>query len=125
MFPPIFEICSANSNVQTNLGSNPCRLYPFGEAPQNVTVPYAVWQLVGGLPENYLNQIPDTDSWTLQVDVYASTVSTARDVGQALRDAIETYAHITSWGGEGRDPDTNLYRLLISIDWWVDRDSVS
>lgn len=125
MYPPIFEVCSAHSDVQTNLGSSPCRLYPFGEAPQNVTAPYAVWQLVGGQPENYIDQVPDMDSWSLQIDVYASSVSAARSAGQALRDAIEPTAHITAWGGEGRDPDTNLYRLLISVDWWVDRDSVS
>jgi|SRR5688572_454557 len=122
MYPPIFSVCSADSAVLALLGSNPCRLYPFGEAPQGVLKPYAVWQSVGGGPENYLNQIPDMDLWSIQVDVYADTVDSARLAAQALRDAIEPVAHITSFNGDGRDPDTNNYRYSFSVDWWVPRD---
>ena len=125
MYPPIFEICSAHADVQTNLGQTPCRLYPFGEAPQDVAKPYAVWQLVGGFPENYINDLPDIDSFTTQIDVYADKATTARDAAKALRDAIEPYAHVIAWGGESRDPDTDNYRFLFSVDWLVDRDSVS
>lgn len=125
MYPPIFEICSADSDVQTNIGVTPCRLYPFGEAPENVSMPYVVWQVVGGSPENCMNSSPDMDSWSLQVDVYGLTGKSVRDVAQALRNAIETYAHITSWGEQGRDIETRNYRYSFSVDWWVDRDTQS
>lgn len=125
MYPPIFETVSADSDVQTNLGSSPCRFYPFGEAPQNVAKPYAVWQFISGSPENYLGQVPDIDSMSLQIDVYATTASNARDVAQALRDAIEPHAHIISWRGEDRDTETRNYRVSFDVDWLVSREAVS
>jgi len=121
MYPPIFATCSIVSAVQTQLGTTPCRLYPFGEAPQGVAKPYAVWQTIGGSPENYIDKVPDIDAIAIQVDVYASTAASARAAATALRDAIEPVAHVTRWGGESRESDTNLYRLSFDVDWWVIR----
>lgn len=125
MYPPIFEVCAADADVQSNLGTSQTRLYPFGEAPHGVTKPYAVWQMITGLPENYLNQVPDMDSYSLQVDVYGGTATEVRDAAQALRDAIEPYAHIIAWRAEARDPDTRNYRYSFDVDWFVDREAVS
>jgi len=119
MYPPVFALAAASPGVTALLGSNPVRLYLFGEAPQGVTKPYAVWQMVGGVPENYLGNVPDTDSFTAQIDVYADRASTARQVSQALRDAYEPAAYITNWNGESRDPDTNNYRISFDVDFIV------
>lgn len=121
MFPPIFQVAAADPGVTALLGSGPVRLYPFGEAPEGVTLPYAVWQLVAGSPENYMSGRPDIDGFTLQIDVYAATGSSARAVGKALRDAIELNAYIVRWGGESRDNETNRYRLSFDCEWWVSR----
>lgn len=121
MYAPIFQICSASSAVRSALGSGPVRLYPFGEAPQGSSLTYAVWQTIGGGPENYINEAPDIDLIAIQVDVYASSVTAARTAAAALRDAIEPVAHITRWGGESRDLDTNHYRISFDVDWWVTR----
>lgn len=121
MYPPIFTVCAADPAVTALLGTAPARLYPFGEAPQGVIYPYAVWQAVGGAPENYLGNRPDIDSFALQVDVYAETGASARAVAVALRDAIEPHAHITRWGGESRDTDTGRYRISFDLDWFVSR----
>lgn len=122
-YPPIFAVCSVDAGVGAVLGGTGvnCRLFPFGEAPQKTTRPYAVWQTITGAPENYLDKTPDIDSWQIQIDVYAATVTLCRQVAEALRDAIEPHAHIITWGGDDRDPDTNLYRLTFSVDWWVNR----
>jgi uncharacterized protein YggE len=125
MYAPIFEVVSADANVQSNLGVSPTRFYPFGEAPPNVDKPYAVWQLITGLPENYLNQVPDIDQFSIQVDVYATTADQARDVAQALRDAVEPHAHVIAWRGEERDLDTRNYRISFDLDWMVSRETVS
>lgn len=117
MFPPVYEIVSSNGDVQSNLGSSPCRFRAFGEASENETKPYAVWQTVFGSPENYLNQVPDVDTWTIQIDIYGDNGLQVRNAAQALRDAIEPYAHITSFDGEGRDPETKNYRYTITVDW--------
>lgn len=121
MFPPIFATCAAAPGVTALLGASPTRLYPFGEAPHGVACPYAVWQTVGGVPENYLGDRPDIDSFSLQVDVYAETGASARAVAVALRDAIEPNAHITRWGGESRDPETGRYRVSFDVDWLTHR----
>jgi hypothetical protein len=118
MFPPVFQIAAAAGPVQTVLGSSPCRLYPFGEAPQGVAVPYAVWQVMpGSAPENYLGQVPDADSWMVQVDVYGTSAASVRDVGAALRDAFEPRAHIVRWNGESKNPTTDRYRLSFDVNF--------
>ncbi len=121
MQPPIFPTCAADPAVTALLGTDPTRLYPFGEAPQDVTLPYAVWRHVGGSPENYLGSVPDIDSSTLQVDVYAATGSDATAVTEALRDAIEPVAHIVRWGDQDTDPDTGNKHISFDVDWLVPR----
>jgi len=124
VYPPIYPAVAASPACVALLksGTGPVRFYQFGineEQPQ--TYPYAVWQRVGGLPENYLGQTPDIDSFTVQVDVYAKSADQARTVATALRDAIESVAHITGWFGESRDPDTKNYRFTFQTDWWTSR----
>lgn len=121
MYPPFFATCYADAGVKAIFGTTPCRVYPFGEAPQRVTRPYAVFQTVTGLPENYIGQSPDMDGFTVQVDVYATTVAAARSGAEAIRDAIEGRCHITGWRGESRDPQTNSYRYSFDCDWFVSR----
>lgn len=120
--PPIYATLRASSAVTALLGSHPnLRVYAFGQAPQGVTRPYIVWQMITGSPENNLSQRPDFDSSTIQVDIYALTAQSAEAVRLAARDAIEPVTHITSWGGESRDPATNDYRITFSVDWFVRR----
>lgn len=121
MQPPIFKVCAASPAVTALLGTNPVRLFPFGEAPQGVAYPYAVWQVVGGAPENYLADTPDVDGFNLQVDVYAKTSAVATDVATALRDAIEPEAYITRWGGQGKDSTTKTYHISFDVDWLTPR----
>lgn len=125
MFAPIFTVVAASSAVTAVLGTNPVRFWPFGDAPEKTesgyALPYAVWQTVSGSPENYINQVPDLDAYTIQVDVYGLTGSSARAAAKALRDAIEPHAHIIAWRGESREKDTKLYRYSFDVDWFVPR----
>jgi hypothetical protein len=123
MFPPIFPAVDASPAVRALLrsGSGPTRFYQFGLAPQDPVRPYAVWQRVFGSPQNYLGDLPDIDSFTVQVDVYASSADQVRAVAMTLRDAIEPVAHITSWNGETVDIPTKTYRFSFDCDWWVPR----
>ncbi|MCH4563345.1 DUF3168 domain-containing protein [Halomonas sp. EGI 63088] len=121
MQPPIFPICAAVPAVTALLGSGPTRLYPFGEAPQGVALPYAVWRIINGAPENYVDGPPDIDRWSVQVDVYARTVSDVTAVAEALRDAIEPHAHVVRWGDQDTDPDTNNRHIGFDVSWWHPR----
>lgn len=125
MYPPIFSVCAADPTLTGLIGSSPPRLFPAGEAPPNVTRPYITWATIGGSPENYLGDLPDVDSWSIQLDVYAETLTGARSVAEALRNAVEPASHITRFSGDGRDPDTNLYRYSMDVDWWQNREPYS
>lgn len=122
MTAPVFSLALASPAVVSLLkkGST-LRLYLFGEAPQNVEVPYAVWQLVGGSPENKLAGVPDMDNFTVQFDVYANTASDARQIKDALRDAYEPHAYVVNYNFEAREPDTRLYRFSFTVDFMTPR----
>ena len=65
MYAPIFALLRAAAGVTSIIGSAPCRAYPFGNAPDQVTKPYITWQAVGGSPENYLKDSPNIDRYSL------------------------------------------------------------
>lgn len=122
MHPPLHAVCAADTSVQNLLSDGSLlRLYPFGEARQQEVYPYAVWQIVGGQPENYLAGLPDADSFVTQVDVYASTWASARNVANALQSAIEGAAYVTGYNGEMRDPETKSFRVSFSAEWVTPR----
>ena len=121
MHPPLHAVCAADSSVQELLGGAVLRIYPFGEARQSDVYPYVVWQIVGGAPENYLGDLPDVDMFSTQIDVYARTWKSARDVAEAVQAAIEAEAHVVAYHGEMRDPETKSYRISFSVDWITER----
>ncbi|WP_414430850.1 DUF3168 domain-containing protein [Alcanivorax sp. IL3] len=120
MYPPVFPILNGNAAVVALLGS-PVRVYPFGQAPQDVTGPYAAWQLITGSPENYLKDRPDADNFDIQMDIYAADEDDSLAVGKAIRNALEPFAYITRWGGQGMDPDTKRWRVSFDVSFIVRR----
>jgi len=121
MYPPLFAIIAGDATVKTVFGTSPIRVFPFGSAPEGVTLPYAVWQIIGGTPENYIGNSPDIDNFLVQMDIYASSAESARSGAEALRDALEPYAHITAWRGEQIDNSTGHYRYSFDINFFTAR----
>lgn len=120
MKPSIFPKLSTNAAVRAALGTNPVRVFPFGQAPENVQDPYCVWQFTGS-PENYINnQRPHVDSYAVQFDVYGLTAASVETAGDAIQAAIEAHNHatITSFGTTSRDAETGRYRYTLAADWW-------
>lgn len=118
MYPPIFETLNVLPGITSVFGS-PARIYPFGEAPDEPTLPYATFQLINGDPENYLSDVPDIDLFQMQIDVYSSTQNGVRTSARAIRDGIEPYAHVENFNFEGRDPVTRDWRYSFDVDWWT------
>lgn len=118
---PFYTVCKADPTVQALLGGTSPRIYPFGEAPEQVAKPYAVYQWVGGSPYNMLNCRPDADQASLQVDIYALTPKSSTDAAEAIRYAIELESYITSYRGTDREEQTKLYRTSFDVDWIVNR----
>jgi len=124
IYPPVFEVCASYQPLTALLGNAPVRLYLFGVAerlPQPPQRPYAVWQQVGGAPENYVGDRPDSDEWAIQFDVYAETVTEAREVAAAVRDAIEGVAYVETWVDDSIDPPTQLKRFTFTTSWQTSR----
>jgi hypothetical protein len=123
--PPFFPAVNVAA-VQAVLGSNPLRVYPFGEAPQGEPRPYAVWQTIAGTPEAYLGDVPDNDAWLVQVDVYAESESpetgirAVTEAARVLREALETVAYITSLRPFPRE-GTRLYRYSFDVSFQTAR----
>lgn len=126
-YPPIFALANADATVRGLLktGTGALRFWLFGRAPQptapGYALPYAVWQTAYGSPENYLGNRPDMDNYGVQVDAYAATPEAARAVLDALSYALETSAHVVSWRGEEREPDTNLFRSSMDVEFFTPR----
>ena len=121
MNAPFFELCNADPAVQALLGS-PVAIHPWGEnLVENRRYPYVTFQSVAGSPENYLSGRPDTDSFTLQIDIWCKVPAQARAIAAAIRDAIELRCYITAWRGESVEPATKVYRISFDCDWIVQR----
>lgn len=121
MDTPFFQVCKADLTVQALLGGALPRIYPFGQAPQEVAKPYVVYQWIGGQAFNMMNCRPDADRASLQVDVYGLTTQSTTTVAKAIRNAIELDSYITGYRGDMRDEETKLYRTSFDVDWLVNR----
>lgn len=121
MYPSIFAICAAAKPVTDLIGSDPVRFWPFGLAPKGEARPYAVHQLAYGTPENTLSCAPVTDNFGIQVDAYAKDASASRELAGAIRDALETQAHVVAYNGENWEQSTGLYRVTFTVEFWTDR----
>lgn len=121
MFPPVFATLFASAPVKALLGASPLRVYPAGEAPQGVTLPYAAFQTVFGIPELFLGQASDMDVYTVQIDVYATTLSSARACASAIREALEPVAYVVSLAEPSKDVTTNHYRYTLDVDFHTPR----
>lgn len=116
--PPLFAICAANAGVTALLGVGPTRLFPFGKAPENVAKPYAVYQVLNGVPENYLDEPPDVDDWNIQIDIYGTTPASVTAVLNALRRALEPHCYIERLGGTSTEPNTQLETTSFDVSWY-------
>lgn len=118
MNPDLFAILNASVPVKTQLGANPLRVYPWGRAPQNAALPYAVYTVYNANPENYLGQVPDIDNKGTQIDIYANTGTKLKSCFEAIRDALEPHAHMTNFSTPAQDDDTDLYSCRMEFDFW-------
>ncbi len=116
---PIFNLCKASNELTTLLGENPTKVYPFGQAPQGVTLPYAVWQIVSGTPYNQLADDAQTDNYTTQVDVYGGSDEQACAAAKAIINATASEAYVLSYNGNGRDNETGDYYYSFDLGWIV------
>lgn len=125
MFPSVFPLLAAAPAVTALIGSSPVRAYPFGDAPQGVTAPYVTWQEIAGTPENNLSSTPPADHYVVDVNCWGSADPSGRaqvsTLAEAVRDAVEPYAHMTATPRRSRDATTQKYRVWMQFEFWRNR----
>lgn len=123
MLPPVYQVLTASSAVTAIAGA---RIYGSGQATQEASQPYVVWQIVSMVPENTLSCVADSDNFRVQIDCYAESEPVAKNLAIAVRNAIEGVADIAlAWNGyeNGTDqqPSTALYRWSMDAIWMIER----
>lgn len=118
MFPPVYATLRANAVVLAAVGD---RIAGFGEIHQDELRPYITWQIVAGVPENQLSDVPDTDLIQVQLNCYHATEAGVQALVEGVRDAIEPVAHVTGYPVVQRESATRLYVVAIQVDWWLNR----
>lgn len=125
MLPAVFPLLSASNAVKAIIGSSPVRAYRHGDAPQNAVAPYVTWFVVSGLPENSLSDLPPVDHYDVQIDCWSDSSgvgsTTVETLAQAVRDAIEPRYHMTSVLSDGKDFETQRYRIGMSFSLFTHR----
>lgn len=120
MLPPIYSLLDT-SELQALLGNNPLRVYRHGRAPQDTSVDYVTWQVVAGVPENTLSDLPGHDRLSIQLDCFSTTDRGVETLARAVRDAMEPHAHMTGIPVNERETATKLFRISLQFDYWLAR----
>lgn len=118
----IYSTLSADAGV-TALVSD--RIYPV-VAPQGVTVPFVVWQVIAKTGSTTLgaDETSGLDRVLIQFACFGRTYSSAHDVCNAVRAALEpaTLADggkcIFNTSRESIDPDEKLHRHDVDLIFW-------
>lgn len=125
MTPDIFPVLKANAPLAAKLTQtiNGKSIFKFflGKAIQGAAAPYATYGVFNGLPENYLDRVPDMDNMGTQIDVYAGTSKDAEDIAVMIRDLLEPLGHMTDFDHAIMEPETNLWRLRLDFDFFTAR----
>lgn len=82
----IYALLVADTDVMQYVDG---RIYPT-VAPQKITQPYIVWQLISNVAYNSLSCEPDADSQRMQVDCYSMKPVEARNLAFVVRDCLQT-----------------------------------
>lgn len=108
----VFSLVKASPACTALLGTNPCRLFEFGTAPELQTLPYATYQELYGRPQNVLEGVPSADHVKYQIDVWCTTPTEARTLARAIRRALDSVGIVTFFQNTF-DHEARLYRITL------------
>lgn len=122
MLTSFFSILNNNAAVKVLMGSAPLRVFPYGtKINLPAQKPYALYGLFNSIPYNYLGDSGDMDLSGIQVDVYADSSSSLINCYNAIRDAIEGKAYLTSFSTPDIDIEDGLYQVRMEFDFHDER----
>lgn len=119
---PVFEVLSANADIQVALGTDPVRVFE-DIAPDKTNYPYAVWTMITAIPDNYLDCPPDFDHVSFQIVVYDTNKTRASVTRKLIREVIEQHCLVTRFHPNHfeRKSDTNIFGRGFDANWFLDR----
>lgn len=125
MMPPLFKVCASNPHVVRVFGLNPVRIFPWGQAFDESGLipktPYAVWSVINGTGQAYLENRSDLDEIDTQIDVYGESEKIVLQAAEIIRQAIEKESYVTSFVPLGIDQEAQLLRFTMTATWHVPR----
>ena len=121
MFIPIYSYLAAAPAVVSIAGD---RLYR-GVAPQRLAsttqAPMVVWDMVGGLPQNYLGENPGIDQISVDLRCYSADAATSESLAEAVRDALQGWGQSNSAPISEWEFETKLHVVTLSFSFWRNR----
>lgn len=117
MIPSVHPLLTGDAAVASIVGD---RVYQT-EAPEDAVRPYVVFSLPSSTPLNNLSCAPDMDDQRVQVDCWAQSQSKARELGKAVRNALEQVTHVILGPWADRDEATKMYRWSMDAEFWSAR----
>lgn len=121
MFIPIYQYLAAAAPVVAIAGD---RLY-LGVAPQRIAsttqAPMVVWDMAGGLPQNYLGENPGIDQISIDLRCYATDPAVAESLAEAVRDALQGWGQSNSAPISEWEFETKLHVVMLSFSFWRNR----
>ena len=114
---PLYNLCSQNAPLAALITDGAGLKVGEFDANGMTEAPYICWQIINTNPEQYLANASDMDDVYVQIDIYANTKESARQIARLLRTIIEDQCYIESYTGVERDTETNLYRIRLDSRW--------
>lgn len=113
---PIFKLLKQSDVLQQHLQDKQIfRLFLAGLAPDEVKLPYVVWQQISRNPLNTLGNRPKMDDYLIQIDVYSHQYQQAQAIAHEIERILETECRVRGSRIE-QDPITKNFRVLLEIE---------
>lgn len=120
----LYELLTQDPTINGIVGTNVWRR----NAPQDTQPPYIIWNVLSGLPNNYMAEPPGIDNAVVQIDIYTDEnaeiqMETLVERTEFLLDQVAhaTSTPIDTW----EEQPTKLIRTILSYSFWKNRLAVS
>lgn len=113
---PIFKLLKQSDVLKQHLQDKQIfRLFLAGLAPDEVKLPYVVWQQISRNPLNTLGDRPKMDDYLIQIDVYSNQLQQAQDIAYEIERILEIECRVRG-SRIGQDPITKNFRVLLEVE---------
>lgn len=96
------------------------RVFLAGLAPDDVALPYVVWQQITRNPLNTLADRPQVDEYLMQIDVYSNDYIQAHDITHEIEQILELECRVRGSRIE-QDSMTKHYRIMLEVEMLIPR----